>query len=94
MGHIRVVACILDDACAGKAIAAMAGCQRKADTLAAWKFDLDKVWKLSGQQRGAGGFRRSRRASAGRPAATQIFSIRFHSMSIAVAELPVIGKQQ
>lgn len=62
--------------------------------LAAWKFDLDKVWNITGQQRGACGFCRRRGAGAGRPAATQVFSIRFHAVSIAVTAMAVIGKQQ
>ena len=81
VGNIRVIACILDDTCAGEVFTLFLGREGKCGLRAAWKFDLDRVRKLAGEKGGAGRLRGGCRAGARGPAAAKGLSIRFHMNS-------------
>ena len=71
MGHIRVIAGILDDARRGLVGRQGLAGQGKARPVALGQQDLDRIGKLARQQRPIGGLGRRRGAGAGGPAPAQ-----------------------
>ena len=75
MGHVGIVAGILDHpGRRGPVVLAVDG-KREGNGLAAWKRYLDGIRKLAGQQRREGGLGRGRGAGAGGPAAAERASL-------------------
>ena len=71
MGHVGIVAGILDHPGGGGVRVPAIDRQRKGHALAAWKRDLDRIGKFPGEEGGEGGLARSRRTGAGGPAAAE-----------------------
>ena len=71
VGHVGIVAGVLDDSGAAKAVALFLQGERKGGRLAAGQADRNRIGKVAADQRGIGGARRRRRAGAGGPAAPQ-----------------------
>ena len=78
VGHVGVVARVLDDAGAGEALAELFRREREPGPLPLRKPDGDRIGKLPGEQRGVRGPGRGGRAGAGRPAAPEAFSFPWH----------------
>ena len=71
MGHVGIVAGILDHAGGRRPVALPIDGEREGDALAAGKRDLHGIWEFAGQKRGEGSLGRCRSTSAGGPAAAE-----------------------
>ena len=82
VGHVGIVAGILDDA-RGRGVRAHAGdCQRETGTLALGQRHLDRIGECAGQQRRIGGLGGRSGAGAGGPAAAKRRGLLGHAASV------------
>ncbi len=80
VGHVGVVASVLDDSGASEILAAFGGCQGEAGTPAARQKDADRVGECAGQQSLIGGAAGGGGAGSGGPAAAQ-WAIGLHGLA-------------
>src|SRR5262249_5649996 len=79
MGHVWIVAGVLDHARCRRGFAEFRGGKREAGAApAAWQRDLHRLGKLAGEQGGIGGLGGSRSAGPGCPAAAEWGRLRCH----------------
>ena len=99
MGHVRIVARVLDDGRHGLAVAQAFAGQGKARSLATRQGDRHGVRKFAGDKSRVGGARRRRGAGAGGPAALERPAwLAFHNGGYTSArgggKIPPIGHQR
>ena len=85
MGHVRIVAGILDDAGGRGIVVPPRHGQRKTRPLAARQGHRDRIGELAGHQRSEGGLRRRRGAGAGGPTPAQRAFLLGHALPFSPA---------
>ena len=88
VGHVGIVAGVLDHAGRRRAFVLARHGERKARPLAARQCHLDRIGKLAGDERGEGRLRRRRGAGAGGPAPAQGRDLLGHSAPFAPSFSP------